>query len=309
MISRSTDISAALRSRQRGFLMNPYRFASQPESEPVLTDLWSACSIKKLFASYSGPCLKVRRSSDNATMNVGFSGGTLDTVSLLEWSGASSVFVERWYDQTASGNDFTQASFWWQPRVINAGVFDDCLWFDGVDDGMKTINSSGVVSAITTFYKGLIRSNTTGAIIEKSTDPNQQNGFYILSLNNSGNNVLRIGVMNPGTGGAGNFTVWNATDSPTTSDAVWAIRYDRSLSTANNREAWRRVWRNGTEQNVSFVVTANTGPTDTFFANNPYCIGSRGGGSTNVPAPLNLKTLLIYHSNKDLQINEIAELI
>lgn len=34
MIERSTDIKAALRSRQRGFLLNPFRFGSTPPSDP-----------------------------------------------------------------------------------------------------------------------------------------------------------------------------------------------------------------------------------------------------------------------------------
>lgn len=38
-IVRSTDVRAALRSRQRGFLLNPYRFGSSGESNPHLDKL------------------------------------------------------------------------------------------------------------------------------------------------------------------------------------------------------------------------------------------------------------------------------
>jgi hypothetical protein len=39
MLSRSTDIRSALRSRQRGFLLNPYRFGSPPPTSPTLPNL------------------------------------------------------------------------------------------------------------------------------------------------------------------------------------------------------------------------------------------------------------------------------
>lgn len=45
MISRSTDVSAALRARrrQRGFLLNPYRFPSGPATDPYFANVVFGC--------------------------------------------------------------------------------------------------------------------------------------------------------------------------------------------------------------------------------------------------------------------------
>jgi hypothetical protein len=64
------------------------------------TSFYSGWSLRKLRSSYSGFCLEVRRSSDNALQNIGFdSNGLIDTASLLSFVGAGSGFVRTLYNQ------------------------------------------------------------------------------------------------------------------------------------------------------------------------------------------------------------------
>lgn len=84
-----------------------------------------AYSLRKLKSSYSGNCITVRRSSDNATQDIGFDGsGFLDTSSIKTFVGSSSGYVSKWYDQSGNARDMVQATAGNQPRIINAGVVE-----------------------------------------------------------------------------------------------------------------------------------------------------------------------------------------
>lgn len=67
----------------------------------------AAYALRKLLSSYSGACIRVKRSSDNTEQDIGFSAGVLDTASLATFcSGGGNVGrVVKWYDQSGNGND------------------------------------------------------------------------------------------------------------------------------------------------------------------------------------------------------------
>jgi len=97
------------------------------EDLPLNADLTAqaAYSLRKLKDSYTGKAIKVRRSSDNATQDIGFNSfGNLDTKSLLSFVGSGSGYVATWYDQSGNGKNVTQATNSQQPRIVNAGVIE-----------------------------------------------------------------------------------------------------------------------------------------------------------------------------------------
>ena len=79
---------------------------------------------RKLRAGYAGSCFKVRRSSDNTTLDIGFINGALDTATLLAFTGSGDGFVATWYDQSGNGRDVSQASLSNQPKIVSAGVLN-----------------------------------------------------------------------------------------------------------------------------------------------------------------------------------------
>jgi hypothetical protein len=82
-----------------------------------------ACSLRLLRSGYTGPCIRVRRSSDNAELDIGFSmTGVLDTAALLTFVGASDGRVTTWYDQSGSNRNATQTTAANQPRIVTSGV-------------------------------------------------------------------------------------------------------------------------------------------------------------------------------------------
>ena len=103
-------------------------------------------SLRKLSVNYNGNCIRVRRSSDNATLDVGFVNNVLDTASLLAFAGASSCFVTIWYNQ-ATNNNAIQTTVVNQPRIVNNGVLDvkngkPCLVFNGNQSLILSLNSN-----------------------------------------------------------------------------------------------------------------------------------------------------------------------
>lgn len=106
--------------------LNPWRLDYNTSSRGLLLDTMAtpavAFSTRKLRTAYSGQCLRVRRSSDNAEQDIGFVAGKLDTASLLSFVGAGDGFVTTWYDQSGNARNATQATALKQLYVVQAGA-------------------------------------------------------------------------------------------------------------------------------------------------------------------------------------------
>ena len=90
----------------------------------------AAFSLYLLGSAYTGPCIKVRRSSDNAQQDFYVSGaGALGTsyqaqgTSYATWLGTATGNVVTWYDQSGNGNHATQPNTANQP-TLSAAVTD-----------------------------------------------------------------------------------------------------------------------------------------------------------------------------------------
>ena len=81
-----------------------------------------AVSLRKLRSAYTGNCIQVRRSSDNATQNIGFVNNVLDVSTLTTFIGSNSGFISIWYDQSTNGLNFIQNTLANQPAIIISGV-------------------------------------------------------------------------------------------------------------------------------------------------------------------------------------------
>ena len=81
----------------------------------------AAYSVRLLKSTYTGSAIRVRRSSDNAESDIGFSGGNLDTSALTTFCGAGNGFVTTWYDQSGGGNNLTQTTAAQQPQIVSSG--------------------------------------------------------------------------------------------------------------------------------------------------------------------------------------------
>lgn len=79
-------------------------------------------AFRIINSNYSGKCIKVRRSSDDTTQDIGFSSGILDESALTTFVGANDGFVHTWYDQSGMGFDATQTTNANQPKIVSSGT-------------------------------------------------------------------------------------------------------------------------------------------------------------------------------------------
>jgi hypothetical protein len=94
------------------------------EIPALLLDLYPnaalAYSLRKLRSAYTGPVVRVRRSSDNAEAD--FTASEVSGGSLASWVGAGNDgFVRTWYDQTTNARHAGQATASRQPKVVSSG--------------------------------------------------------------------------------------------------------------------------------------------------------------------------------------------
>jgi hypothetical protein len=89
----------------------------------------AAYSLRKLNSSYTGSCLTVRRSSDNATTNIGFYRYTIDTDAILRFVGSGNGFVTTWFDQSGNGVNISQGATSLQFNIVTSGS----LHYEGND--------------------------------------------------------------------------------------------------------------------------------------------------------------------------------
>ena len=78
-------------------------------------------SLVRLRKEYTGSAIKVRRSSDNNELDIGFVNNELDTASLLDFVGSGNGFVSIWYDQSGEGNNLLQTLASIQPQIVSNG--------------------------------------------------------------------------------------------------------------------------------------------------------------------------------------------
>lgn len=127
---------------------------------PSLFNEYSGASagfaLFKLDNDYTGNCIKVRRSSDNTELDIGFASGVLDTSALLTFCGSGDGFVTTWYGQAASV-DATQSTAGNQPKIVNSGVVE---LMDGTAainfDAGDTLALSSAISFNTAFTQAKI---------------------------------------------------------------------------------------------------------------------------------------------------------
>jgi len=129
-------------------LRNKIRRSRAGGAVPILLDqsfatgATAAYSLRKLKSSAT-KAVRVREDASNTEIDIGFSGGTLDTTALLNHCGSANGFVTKWYDQSGNGNDVSNATASGQPQIVNSGSViqengQPAIEFDGSDDFLES---------------------------------------------------------------------------------------------------------------------------------------------------------------------------
>jgi hypothetical protein len=129
-----------------------------------------AYSLRKLSSTYSGNCIRVRRSSDNTEQNIGFVANVLDTASLLTFCGSGSGFVTTWYDQSGNANNATQSNATYQPNIVTSGSVNLLNSKPTINSNAKYMIQINAINAVSSFFVANYTSlNAANYINEKVT--------------------------------------------------------------------------------------------------------------------------------------------
>lgn len=252
--------------------------APPPSLDAYTSGMFAACWLSRLLSAYAGHAILVRRSSDNTTANIDFLvGGGLDTTTLLAFAGAGSAFVVTVYDQSGNGNNYTQATAANQPRIVNSGVFDAHMIYDGTNDSFVCVNNHGTPSGISLYSKLKLLSTATQQVIMISDAGNVSAGSAVWDYQNTTGGFRNIQATQAGA----NLVFGTYTSPPSGTLAVHGVISDFTQSASASR---LQYYYEGTGQAGSFT-TAGTISTATLMGAVPWCIGARADSS----APTNMQ--------------------
>jgi len=127
-------------------------------------DATAAYSLRALSSQYTGPLIKVRRSSDNVEQDIyALYNGGLDTESLLNFVGVGDGFVSTWYDQSGNGDNAIRTTDSEQPQIVSGGLVVEVNNKPSVDfdanigvPNLKITSEIPVVSAFTVYKVDVI---------------------------------------------------------------------------------------------------------------------------------------------------------
>jgi hypothetical protein len=230
------------------------RFASGDIPFVGILDLYPnatvAYSLRKLRDAYTGDAIRVRRSSDNTELNIGFVNNELDTSALTTFCGAGNGFVTTWYDQSGNANDLTQANATNQALIVSSGSVK-------LRNSKPTMTTDG-----NDFYEtimGIYASTTNFSSYQVVTE-----------LSNNTNNDFIFGVTNSAYGNADNNIVLRKSSSIFEAIVNNGILDARaSLARDTNQNILSIIYRGGVDltfwknstSNVNSVVAASVNPT------------------------------------------------
>lgn len=258
----------------------------------IYPSMYVAYSTRQLSTTYEGAALRVRRDSDNAELDIGFTSSyLLDEAALLSFVGVGDGFVTKFYDQTGNGRDAVQATTTLQPKIVAAGVVTKSagvpgLLFDGTSDYLDMALAVGA-------FKNTNRSQWIASL--KSTKVSGNEGIFAASATNGALSVLFVLDMVTSTPRKYNF-ISRRTSSDTGGSAQSADGHsnDQIILTGDTN------WIAGTSAIRQNGVVAGTGTlTSTAATQNGNSLGMKFGSNLGVSAWFGgyLTELVIFNSN------------
>lgn len=140
---------------------------------------------------YSGNCVKIRRSSDNTTSDIGFTSGYVDTAAIKIFVGSSDAFVDTWYNQGSRGSviDVKQSTMAKQPKILTSGAF---IYAKTGFIGIEYDGTNDLILSDSTLTSGGSSQNFSLLAVSKRTTAS----IFVSITINKNNNLQVNGVYN-----------------------------------------------------------------------------------------------------------------
>ena len=227
-----------------------WRSAIAAPLAPLLLDTYTgaaaAYSLRKLRTAYTGAAIRVRRSSDSTTLDVGFKAdGTLDTTAMLSFVGAGNGFVSIWYDQSGNGSNLIQNASANQARIVFGGILDTLNNKPALASNTNSAPNARYSATLTSisaspftlFHVGSNNGSASGYLFDGANGTNRINGRSF--------NTTSIQV-----GKSGNVIQLNYTQNITTQRIINAVLNNTSSKLSINNGSYT-TGTTGTLQGLS----------------------------------------------------------
>lgn len=236
--------------------------------DSVSTGLESAWSVGRLLrAAYSGPVIRVRRSSDNAEQDFSGSGanGAVSASAVAAFCGAGDGFLTTIYGQSGLSRNLTQSTTTLQPICVSSGVavtqngFLACSTTTAAARRMSVASSTSTYNFLHTtggtLYAVHASADTAGrkVLLGTASSLTAEAGFSLLSGTTESIEVRASKIDSGGVSTTGNSVVISAAGTITTNMRLNSVAIDPDNGTAANRVF---VWQDGT---ASATANAATG--------------------------------------------------
>jgi chitodextrinase len=223
-----------------------------------------AYSLRKLNSDYTGYAIRVRRSSDNGELNIGFNEmGGLDTKVLMGFAGSDTATVVTWYDQSGNGRHATVEVGANPPVIVLGGILV-------TQEGMPAVDFMGNTQNYLQ-YDGDFFVDSPYSIFTVEAREDNENNRWILGGSDSGQNKnLSIGYFDP------RFTFTHTNQNTTFGDIPVFSGQKNEQSSLRTRTLGRDIFRNGVK------VGEHLDPVSLLVGNDGASIGRRvsSGDST-----------------------------
>ncbi len=227
----------------------------------------AAYSLRQVSSAASLAC-RVRRSSDNAEADIGFTTiGDLDTAALLTFVGSGSGFVTTWYDQSGNNRNATQTTAGQQPQIVSNGAII-------TQGGRPAISFDGLTQFLNLPTAGAPTQNSSLIGVFQTTNSVFGAAGFINIANGAADPEIRIGV---GTGG-----------STTTYRAYWNGAYVTIDNPAVN-------FQNRSVFNVSFAASGGV-TTNTVLVNGSVALSASRSGTWTGASEFTIGRYIIVNS-------------
>ena len=259
--------------------------SSSGNGVPLLLDTYSgasvAYSLRKLNTSYTGFAIRVRRSNDDTSQDIGFVNGNLDTTSLLSFVGANNGFVSIWYDQSGNGIDMLQPTQSNQPQIVNSGLVI-------LENSLPTVSFS-TSQTLNTTSQNLVFYDCAISYVSRNISGAGAIGVFGYGTNAQGSRTRYLGSI------SNNLTfIFFGTD--TQSSLAGMGDTNLSLYSLNFESNTANFYKNNSTQNIGIPTLFNT-TTSSFSINDIFNRGERGN--------IRFSEAIFYTSGKSSNISSI----